>query len=70
MTKAERLANPWPAKLVKVQGDLTNREMAAKLGISRRAYIAWKYKERYPPKIAQTLINLLLQKSLILDHNT
>ena len=58
-----RAPNPWPARLRKLQGERSNQEMADTLGVSLRAYVAWKWGERHPPKVAQTLIALLLEKS-------
>lgn len=57
-------ANPWPKRLKGWQERLekSNDEMAALLDIPSRTWIAWKYGERQPSRVAKTLIQMLIDK--------
>ena len=54
-------ANPWPKRLKALQQrlDLSNDEMASRLGIKARTWMAWKYGERQPQSGSITLIRHL-----------
>lgn len=47
---AERL------KTLQAKLDLTDEQMGEKFGVSTRAYISWKYRERNPSKSALKLL--------------
>lgn len=51
-------ANPWPARLQKLQARLSlkNEAMAEHLGISLHTYLAWKYGKRRPSAMALRVI--------------
>lgn len=54
---AERL------KALQAKLDKTDAEMADKFGVSARAYISWKYRERNPSKSALKLLDLFEAKA-------
>lgn len=52
-------------KALQAKLDLTDEQMAEKFGVSARAYVSWKYRERNPSKAALTLLGIFEKRAKI-----